>query len=574
MTSVIVEQDVCMQTRDGVTLKADVYRPCEAGRFPVLLCRTPYNKAGVVTVPYHSPLGFAQTGYVVVAQDCRGTGSSGGLFDYFNQLAQEGLDGYDTVEWAASLPYCDGNVGMFGGSYVGWTQWAAAMQRPPHLRAIVPIVTWSDSCEGVIYRGGALELGLLLSWHLGMALGVKTRQLQAAGASPEEIAGMTTRLAVEMDRLCSDGYYQVPLPDLPNLRTLGLNDVLSYIVTKGPGQLPTNWSVNPSDVDVPSLNIGGWADILLRGTLQTYLGTHQHGRGLAQKSQVIIGPWNHGGFGSTIGEKDLGAGANSAWIDLKESLFAMHLRWYDRWLKGVDNGVEKQEPVRIFVSGENRWLSLPDWPPPDTHQQAHYLQAGGLVKLSPPDGAAGSSHFRYDPEKPAPTLGGNTLMPGVFPPGIKNQRPLSLRQDVLTFFGSPLAQPLTIIGDVIAKLWVSSSAPDTDFIVRLLDIHPDGYMQNICDGILRTRYRDSLTESTWLEPGKAYELTIDLWATAHTYLTGHRVGVQVTSSSFPRWDRNWNSSVDPALATMGVVADQTIWHEAAHPSCIILPVVD
>lgn len=574
MVSVIIDQDIPMQTRDGATLKADIYRPSDVGRYPVLLCRTPYGKAGVVTALFYSPVGFAQAGYVAIVQDSRGTGSSEGLFGYFNQLAQEGPDGYDAVEWAAGLPYSDGNVGMFGGSYVGWTQWATAMQRPPHLRAIVPMVTWCDCHDGTVYRGGACEIGIILSWHLGMAMGVKTRQLQAAGASAEEIAGMTARIAAELDRLCTDGFYQVPLAGLPTLRDIGLADLIAYIVTKGAGHQPTNWSVTHNEVDVPSLNIGGWADILLKGTLQNYMGTRRHGRGLTQQAQVLIGPWTHGGFGSTIGEKDFGSGANSAFIDLKDSLFAMHLRWFDHWLKGVDNGIEQQAPVRLFISGENRWLTLPDWPPVNARPQAFYLQAGGLIKLTPPDGTAGSSHFRYDPEKPAPTLGGNTLLPGVFPAGIKDQRPLSQRQDVLTFFSAPLEQPLTIIGDVSAKLWASSSAPDTDFVVRLLDIHPDGYLENICDGILRARYRESLIEPKWLEPGKAYELTIDLWAAAHTFLVGHRVGLQVTSSSFPRWDRNWNTTEDPAVAVTGVVADQTIWHEAAHPSCVILPVIE
>ena len=367
-----------------------------------------------------------------------------------------------------------------------------------------------------------------------------------------------------VDRLSADGFTETPLRDLQSLQSAGLTGLLRGLLDPGPGNLPADWSAYPAEIDVPALYLGGWFDIFTQATLDSYSTLRSHGR----PAKLLIGPWTHGNMTSTIGDLDLGAAAALPSIDPD----GLQLRWFDRWLKGIDNGIDREPPVRVFRTGENRWLELPDWPPADTHEQPLFLQPGGGLAPSAPAAGGGSTRYIYDPLNPAPTLGGNTLMPGVYPPGIKDQRPLSARPDVLTFAGEPLSDALTVMGRVTAELWASSSAPDTDFVVRLIDVHPNGYMENVCDGILRARYRESLQEPRWLEPGVAYELRIDLWSTAHTFKAGHQVAVQVTSGSFPRWDRNWNTKEDPGAATAGQKAEQAIWHEGAHPSRIVLPV--
>jgi len=579
MPSVLIEEDVPARMQDGVTLYADVYRPAESGCYPVLLCRMPYGKQLYLPMSgaLLNPVRAAQAGYVVIIQDTRGRYTSEGQFTYLAQMPQEGPDGYDTVEWAASLPYSNGNVGLFGISYFGWTQWAAAMLRPPHLRAVVPMQALVGLGEGIGQRRGAFELGANLAWHLFTSIDTTTRQLVASGASGLEIFGAIRTIVAAMDRLSENGYTELPLRDLPSLRELGLNDLLRYLFQRAPGNWPAEYNLVPSAVEVPSLNIGGWFDIFAQGTLDTYTALRSQGRGQGRQAHLLVGPWSHGnvggGFGTTMGEMEFGLAAGGALVGFKGDLTTIHLRWFDHWLKGIDNGVDKEAPVQVFLTGENRWVELPDWPPPGADEQSLYFTAMAGLSASLSPAVSGISRYAYDPADPAPTLGGNVLMPGVYGVAVKDQRPLSQRPDVLTFTGRALSEPLKVMGRVVATLWISSSVPDTDFVVRLLDIHSNGYMQNVCDGITRTRYRESLTEASWLEPGQIYEITVDLWSVAHVFKPGHRIGIQVTSSSFPRWDRNWNTKDEPGAAIGGPVAQQTIWHDPEHPSHITLPVV-
>ena len=562
MTDMLVETNVPARMRDGVTLYADVYRPAGPGQYPVLLCRTPYGKQGVAPI---NPLRAIGAGYVLIVQDCRGTGASEGHFAWFAQLPQEGPDGYDAVEWAASLPYASGPVGMVGGSYVGWTQHAAAMQHPPHLHAIAPMMTWADAAEGLCYRGGAFELGVDLAWYLLMALAAEPRRLTAAGASAEQIAAVTGAITAASDRLCTDGYQETPLRDLQSPQPAGLSATVRHLLDPGPGGLPKGMSVDLSQIKVPALYLGGWYDIFCQATLDSFAALRRHG----QAARLLVGPWTHGNMSSSHGELDFGRASALPSLDPD----GLQLRWFDRWLKGLDNGVDREPPVRVFVTGENRWRELPGWPPAETQESRLYLHAGGRLEAAAPPGDGGASRSLYDPAHPAPTVGGATLLPGVYPPGVRDQRSLSARADVLTFSGKPLQSPLTVLGRVTANLCISSTAPDTDFVVRLIDVHPGGYMQNLCDGILRARYRASRCEPQWLEPGVVYQLPVDLWSTGHVFRAGHRVAVQVTSASFPRWDRNWNTVEDPGAAVSGQKAEQTVWHDAAHPSHVVLPVV-
>ncbi len=558
--------------RDGVTLYADVYRPAEPGRYPVLLTRLPYGKDLILAnlFPTLHFLRAVRAGYVVIIQDCRGTFASEGQFDY---CFHEGQDGYDTIEWAAGLPYSTGAVGTFGSSYLGWTQWSAAGLRPPHLRAIAPMQTWSDY-SGMRFRGGAFELGDTLQWLSRMSMGKLTRDLTAQGKSPQEVAATIRTIVSFLDSLTADGYREVPLRRLESLEKVGLADIIGVLLDRAPGSQRPGFHIDYANVEVPSLNIAGWYDVFQQYTLDNFVGARTQGRGAARQSHLLVGPWTHGavvaGPGMMVGEVNFGTIASGATLDLKGDLTDIHLRWFDHWLKGIDNGVDGEPAARLFVTGENRWTEMADWPPEGAEDKRLYLRASGKLAFAAPRANGGSTSFTYDPADPAPTLGGNIVLAR---PGVRDQWPLGARPDVLTFLGAPLEKPLSVAGHIAADLFVSSSAPDTDFVVRLIDVHPDGYMQNLCDGILRARYRNSLKEAEWLTPGAVYELKVDMWSIAHVFKAGHRLAVQVTSSSFPRWDRNWNTQEDPGAGTSGRPALQTIWHDGRRPSAVVLTVL-
>lgn len=462
---------------------------------------------------------------------------------------------------------------MFGASYYGYTQWAAAMERPPHLRAIAPAITWSDYGDGGAFRGGALELGKLLHWNLLMSIDVVKRRMSAAGRPPAEIGQAVRRIADAVDRLSEAGFDELPLVRLESLRELGMAEMLAGFLAAGPAGQPAAYSVRHAEVEVPSLNIGGWYDIFIQGTIDNFAGMRAHGRGDGRHAHLLVGPWSHLNRGSAVGDVEFGLAASAAMIDLVADLTTVQLRWFDRWLKGADNGVDREPPVRLFVMGENRWRSFPGWPLADVRAERWFLQPGGGLAADPPAMAAAPSRYRYDPANPVPTLGGQLLLPGKYGSGARDQAPLSARADVLTYSGPPLREPLAIGGQVSATLWATSSAPDTDFVVRLLDVHPDGFMQNLCDGIVRARYRRSLAEPAWLTPGEPDRFHVDLWSVAHVFRPGHRVAVQVTSSSFPRWDRNLNTADAPGAGASGRPAEQAVLHAPPRASFIELPVL-
>jgi putative CocE/NonD family hydrolase len=377
-----------------------------------------------------------------------------------------------------------------------------------------------------------------------------------------------------LDKLSEGGFFEVPLRHIQSLESLGLANIIGRLLDLPPGKQRTGYRINFTDVEVPSLNIAGWYDIFQQYTIDNFMSVITRGKRLARCAHLLIGPWMHGVIaanpGMMIGEINFGSGASGASIDLKQDLTSIQLRWFDHWLKHIDNGVERETPVKFLLTGENRWIESPCWPPQETQETPLFLHAGGRLNFKLPEDANNATFFTYDPANPAPTLGGNAP---VERPGVRDQRPLSERSDVLTFTCSTLEQKLTVVGRIIADLWVSSSAPDTDFVARLIDVHPSGYMQNLCDGIIRARYRESLQEPSWLEPGKVFNLKVDLWSIAHVFKPGHRLAVQITGSSFPRWDRNWNTAGNPGAAISGQPARQTIWHSTEHPSHIILPVL-
>jgi len=554
---VTVERGVAAKMRDGVTLRADIYRPKADGKFPVLLVRTPYDK----TNEMNFGLRAAARGYVVIAQDVRGRLTSEGEWYTFKNESQ---DGYDTVEWAAALPYANGKVGMFGGSYVGATQYLAAIAKPPHLAGICPTVTASNYHDGWTYQGGAFEQWFNESWSSGLALDTMRRRSEK-GINPLE------------------GSKVLPLVSYPLLEAPSAAGIAPYF---------TDWLAHPNydnywkqisiedhygDIQVPVYGIGAWYDIFLGGTLRNYVrlkkeaGTEAARKG--QRLQVTVG--GHAGGGRKIGAVDFGE-------KLEADGDAKMLDWYDWLLKGEANGFDKEKPVRIFVMGRNEWRDEDDWPlarAKNTHYYLHSLGGanglngnGALNTTAPVEEKA--DQYVYDPSDAAPTIGG-PLCCQALPTGNgpQDQRPAEQRADVLVYTTAAFAKDTEVTGPVLLDLYVSSSAVDTDFTGKLVDVRPDGFAQNLTEGILRLRYRNSQEKPELANPGETYHITLDLWATSNVFLAGHKLRLEVSSSNFPRFDRNLNTGEEQARATRMVKATNVVYHDKAHSSALIVPIV-
>jgi hypothetical protein len=564
---------------DGVKLLADVYRPGTTGRYPVLLARLPYNKdVGQLVNDTFDVLRAVQAGYVVVAQDTRGRYASEGEF---NPFFNEARDGAATVAWAAVQPWSTGAVGMFGGSYFGATQWTAATQAPPALRAIAPFVTSDQYYEGWAYQGGAFQLGFNLHWALlSLASGELDRRMKAGSATPEDLAD----LCAAIDG--NDGlYWRLPLRGPAELKSLAPY----YDAWLDHPSYDEFWKATApaesfGDIVVPALNMGGWYDVFLKGTLANYVGMKEHGGSeqARHRQRLVIGPWAHGAYTGWFPERSFGLRAGTAAADIS----GLQLRWFDWLLKGADTGLAHEKPVRLFVMGVNEWRDADDWPLPGTRYVDYFLHSGGHANTAAGDGVLSTEApgdepadlYRYDPRHPVPTTGGATFLPGLFigaNAGPRDQQAPESRPDVLCYTTEPLAEPLEVIGPVKAVLHVSSSAPDTDFTAKLVDVGPDGRAFNLADGILRARYREPGSGPSLLVPDLTYELTVDLVATANVFAAGHRVRLEISSSNFPRFDRNTNTG--GTIATEVEANFRTAVNRAHHnrslPSRLVLPIV-
>jgi putative CocE/NonD family hydrolase len=576
--------DVPARMRDGVILRANIYRPVRQGRWPVLLLRIPYGKNLPLATSIFDPGQMARKGYVVIIQDTRGRYASEGAWE---PQVNEWLDGVDTIKWAASLPYCDGNVGMFGASYSGFTQWTAAIQRPAALKAIVPMISAGDPLNGSRFRAGVFELGKHAYWHL-QAVGTDVVIKRHHGEIDRHALSEDMRaLAREVDALGTRGYRELPIKEFGPLKRMGVGAAFFKELEQAMDRSALD-ALTVRDkyeqVQVPALNIGGWYDLYVQETIEGFRTLREHGSTPeARQSRLLIGPWSHINRTNVVGEINFGIAANSALIDLKSTMEGVHQRWYDRWLKGIDNGVEQEAPIKIFVMGANIWRDEYEWPLARAVETRYYLHSAGHASTLNGDGTLSTSQpgdepadaYDYDPANPVITRGGALLMAGEFPAGPYDQRPTESRQDVLTYTTPALAEDTEVTGPIKVTLWARSSAPDTDFVARLVDVHSDGYAQNLTDGIVRARYRGFARGEapSLIEPGRAYEYEIDLWATSNVFKRGHRIRLDITSSNFPRWDRNPNTGHDFGVDDELAVAHQTILHDAAHPSHVVLPIV-
>lgn len=570
---ILVEKNVEARMRDGVILRADVYRPAGEGRRPALLQRTPYSKNPGETPSYFHRL--AEAGFVVVVQDTRGRYMSGGVAVPHD----EGADGFDTVEWVATLPFVDGRVGMFGGSYSATTQLLAAPMRPPHLVALFPSASYASRYD-MVFQGGAFYLGDGLSWNLGQAKDARRRALEPTANRDREI-GLTPD---ERRQLRDDWYWRLPLNAIRALEvgkySPGYFDLLAH------PSYDRFWetfdvAAKHTQFQVPAYHLTGWYDSLLNGTLANFAGLRDRaGSEHARRNQrLIVGPWTHARPSAStraIGDVDFGADAG---FDSEGLL----VRWFRHWMPQPASPPSAPPadwsgaPVRIFVMGDNRWRDEQEWPLRRALPTAYHLRSGGRAnsltgdgQLTPLPSTSGGAadRFDYDPATPVPTGAS-----GAYSRAPNDRRSVQQRADVLVYTSAPMTAPLEVTGPVRLVLWAASSARDTDFTAALSDVHPDGTARALTDGIVRARYRDSRTAPTLLTPDRPYEFTIEVGATSNVFLPGHRLRLEVSSSNFPRWDRNPNTGApfgtDDAIAK----ARQSVLHDAGHPSRLILPVV-
>ncbi len=583
-----LQKSVMVPMRDGVKLSTDLYFPEGAGdKLPVFLVRTPYNKnrarqemvTNLVTFAYH----FAGQGYVVAVQDTRGRFESEG--EYLVSAADR-KDGYDVVSWLASQPWSNGKVGTYGCSYGGENQMQLAAMRNPHHVAMIPMAAGGSYRYFGFLTGGAVELAPAFGWF--WRRGSKVFLRPPPGAPSDFYAKL--------------GDYFNPAPVLPEIdyrtfwKTLPLIDMMDKA-----GAPPTDFegfvAHEPADpwwnqfgyikdtdrFDVPALHINSWYDYGVADTLKLFnlLRTNAASPRARDNQFVIISPTTHCRSWSAteqtiVGERNVG----DAQFDF---IYGLRLRWFDYWLKGIENGVTTMPKVQIYVMGKNEWRGENEWPLARTQFTKYYLHSDGKANSRFGTGTPSTSkardepadHYLYDPQTPVPSVGGPVCCTGTpdAPAGAFDQSEVETRHDVLVYTLPVLEEGIEVTGPIEVVLYVSSSARDTDFTAKLVDVYPDGTAYNVQEGILRARYRKGYDKKVWMKPGGVYQVRIDLQATSNYFGPGHRIRLEVSSSTFPRFDRNLNTGGNNYDEMEWTEAENTIHHSSKYPSHIILPVI-
>ena len=541
--------------RDGVQLAADLYLPPGDGPFPVLLQLTPYDRSRV----QRQALPYAEHGYAIVAVNSRGIYGSGGVWSPY---VNEADDGYDTQKWIAEQAWCNGNIGMFGTSYPGFTQLLPAPMRHPAVKALVPVAAQSDNYGSIWSTQGLYHLALGLTW----------------GTNQEAIANGRVRPAVNWMEV----FTHVPLKTA--LSSYGLispfvEDTLAH------GAYDDFWkrmSVREKyhEMDVPALHITGWYDDLVHETVYNFVQMRKHSRSeQARRGQrLLIGPWGHGiRPRAQYGDAEFG---HAVELDSQQ----LHLRWFEHYLKDVQNGIDSEAPVRIFVMGENVWRAEQEWPLSRARPTRLYLRSGGSANTRFGDGtlvpdlpaSEMPDRYRYDPMNPTPTYGGSGCCGGgTTPHGPLDQRVNQSRQDVLVYTTEPLSDDTEVTGAIEFDLYFSTDVQDTDFFATISDVYPDGKAVLVAEGMLRARFRESIEEPSLLTPGDIYRVAITFWETSNLFRSGHRIRLHLTSSNFPRFARNLNSArpLGEGRASDIRIATQVIYHDSQRPSALVLPVI-
>jgi uncharacterized protein len=541
--AIVKEMHVPIPMRDGVRLYANLFLPADHGQFPTLLVRTPYGKGVDITGNHQA---FVEHGYAVVVEDVRGRYESEGAFQ---PLTQESADGNDTINWIAGQPWSNGKVGMMGGSYVGIVQWKAAITGNPHLKAIFPVVSGYDDYRDRFYStGGAMKLGNRLEWM--------SENLRAPGYH-QDFSKFVLHLPTRTSDIAALGWTSLMYHDI--LAHPSFDSFWQAISTRE----------HLDRIKVPVFAVGGWYDNFVQSDLEAFAALRQR-TGL---SRILIGPWAHN-MSVPFQGADFGS-------DSSAPIRSLQMEWFDQWLMGKDTPLLSKPPVKIFLMGANRWLEAREWPPEGAAPKAFYLESAGQANSLLGDGTLSSreptgaaDRFAFDPNTPVPTRGGAVCCnPKIFPWGPMDQRGIEERKDVLVYTTRPLRRDLEVAGPVKVVLYVATTARDTDFTAKLVDVFPDGSARNLTDGILRLRYRNSLEKPELAKPGEVYRITVDAGVTGNVFLKGHRIRVEVSSSNFPRFDRNSNTGGRIADAVKLSKATQTIYHDAQHPSALVLSVM-
>jgi uncharacterized protein len=587
---VVRQPDVMVAARDGVLLATDVYRPATgnvpaAERLPVLLHRTPYDKSDAAAVAIAETL--AKHGYVVMVQDTRGRHHSQGVFEKY--YSYDAYDGYDSVEWAAKQSFCDGKIGMYGTSYAAHTQADASKLAPPHLRALLlNMGGMSNAWDHSVRYDGAFEMGRQLTWAWSQALEDAKDPVTKGMLSKEDVSAWYSALPIRKGLS--------PLSVAPNYEGYYLDEATHSDYDAHWDTLGMQWEkFYGQTADVPMMHVGGWYDIYLRGTIENW-----RRLGALKKSpmRLVIGPWTHHGNTATFaGDVDFGADAA-----IKDFDTNFHLAWFDYYLKGIKTTAAAQAPVRYFLMGTGdghkdsagrlyhggEWRESKSWPPAESRVATYYLHADGSLNTHAPiPTEPAATVYEFDPAHPVPTIGGGVSkrlkdgaydqreradMPGSRPPYL----PLRGRSDVLVFESEILKQDVVLAGPVEVTLYAASTATDTDFTAKLVDVYPPsadyptGFDMNLTDGIVRASYREHFETRQLLVPGKIYTIIVRPFDTANVVKKGHRVRLDISSSNFPRFDVNPNSGEPLGLSRLLKTAENTIYHDAAHPSAVKL----
>ncbi|MGA2628974.1 MAG: CocE/NonD family hydrolase [Terriglobia bacterium] len=592
---IVISKDVMVTMRDGVRLATDIHLPAingapASGRFPVILERTPYNKEGIEGWASY----FVPRGYVAIGQDVRGRYNSQGRW---RPHRDDGNDGYDTLRWIGAQSWCDGNVGTVGTSYPGGTQHALAIANPPFLKTMIPVDAMSDYGRFGIRHNGAFEMRWM-NWIFNLG--------GPNGSQPARDPAVRAELLKLGEQVRE---YAKGLPLRPGTTPLRLApDYEAWLVeAMSHGDYDDFWKNMGASVvdhlaeykDMPVLLVGGWYDSW--GAQTANLNYVELSKAKNGPIHLVMGPWTHGGQTRTYaGEAEFGPEAAS-------DFNAFRQRWFDHFLKGAENGAERDAPVRVFVMGagdghktpEGRifvgghWRDEHQWPLARTHTTPYYLHPDGILSSEKPSQTSPApTRYLFDPHHPVPTLVGNISSEGILMSAgamdqrcrkdfwvCEDERPLSARNDVLAFQTPPLERDTEVTGRLIVKLWASSNAPDTDFTAKLVDVYPPsrdfpaGVDLNVADSIVRARYRDSLENAALMKPGEIYSFTIEMYPTSLVFRRGHRIRLDISSSNFPRFDVNPNSGEPLNNNRRWATAENSVYHDAAHPSHILLPII-
>ncbi|MGJ9457933.1 CocE/NonD family hydrolase [Oceanobacillus sp. CF4.6] len=561
---IIVDREVACTLRDGTKLYANIYRPSDEGEYPVLLTRLPYDK----NLPnfshrYIDPIRMAMSGYVVIIQDVRGRFASEGEFKPY---VQELEDGYDTVEWAAALPFANGKVGMFGLSYYAFTQLFALLEQPPSLKALFPAMTGYIFGEG-FKQNGVFNLASLQTWVLDSVAADYLKRKQ----SSQQYANTIQEITNDLDNIDEWHAFKPANEWPPMTKHPQLMDFFKkHLYQEFPQEAreKASFKGDPSELGVPAYHLAGWYDNFLGDTIRNFEAL----KGSNSNQKLIIGPWGHGMLNSELGERSFGLHSAGTSIEGKDDITGLHIKWFDYWLKEDQKTLpDNEDPVKIFTMGENKWRTEKTWPLEQTVYTPYYLhESGSLSEVKP--GIEVHDSYVHDPSNPVPTHGGGVLFYNGRGAGPYDQREIEKRDDVLTFTSKALEAPVEITGWIKMKLWAAYDAEDTDFVVKLIDVLPDGTAYNLTDGVIRAKYRDGNNEEDHSMDG-IVPLDVDMWATSNVFLAGHSIRIEISSSSYPRFDVNPGTGETIIDSTEMVESNQQIYHDQHHPSHVVLPII-